>query len=61
MTYDTGRDPLNDALDRLSEWFCNDLTDEDGNELTDGEMYDLLMTAAQDVVEASERPMESDE
>ena len=58
--YDTGRDPLNDALDRLSEWFTMDPTDDDGFEIDDGTAYELLMRVAQDVVEAADRPTEKD-
>ena len=55
--YDTGRDPLNDALDALAEWFTNDLVDEDGEELPDGDQYERLMLAAHDVVDAADRPI----
>ena len=40
--YDTGRDPLNAALDALAEWFTNDLADGDGEELPDGDQYERL-------------------
>ena len=55
--YDTGRDPLNAALDALAEWFTNDLVDEDGEELPDGDQYERLMLAAHDVVDAADRPI----
>ena len=56
--YDTGRDPLNQALDELSEWFTTDvLRDDDGYEIPDGDQYELLMTAAHKVLDASDRPI----
>ena len=55
--YDTGRDSLNSALDALAEWFTNDLVDEDGEELPDGDQYERLMLAAHDVVDAADRPI----
>ena len=55
--YDTGRDTLNQALDALAAWFTDDLVDEDGEELPDGDQYERLMLAAHDVVDAADRPI----
>ena len=55
--YDTGRDELNKALDALAAWFTDDLIDEDGEELPDGDQYERLMLAAHDVADAADRPI----
>ena len=55
--YDTGRDPLNAALDALQSWFRDKLVDEDGVELGDSDAYELLMIVADNVLDASDRPI----
>lgn len=57
--YDTGRDDLNATLDALSKWWDGG-ADDDGEPLSDGDDYELLMMLVTDVLEASDRPMGTD-